>query len=68
MIDGAPFLHTSCLPTGFSDARYLPFVGQLAKAKTADTELPHVSVGTPADFAAVVGSYLKPLGALLLIN
>ena len=44
------------LPGSFFHARNLSLVGQLPEADTADAVVPEVSVGTAADFAAVIAA------------
>ena len=55
------------LPAGFSNARDLALVSQLAEADTADTEITQVSVRTAADLAAVVLTS-RELRSLLLLE
>ena len=46
--------HEAILPASLSDARDLALMSQLAEADTANAVVTQVSVGTTADFAAVV--------------
>src|SRR5262249_23693156 len=52
-------------PARLHDARHLALEGQLAKAETAQLELPQISAGTAAQFAAMVAprrELRRPLG------
>ncbi len=46
--------HDGNLPRSLSDARDLALMCQLAEANTANAVITQISVGTTADFAAVV--------------
>jgi len=56
------------LPAGLRYTRYLAFVCQLTEADTTDAELPHIAMGTTANFAAVIGLHLKFRCPLLFNN
>ncbi|KJS49173.1 MAG: hypothetical protein VR66_09820, partial [Peptococcaceae bacterium BRH_c23] len=56
------------LPTGLRDPRKFPFVSQLPEANPANSEFPHVSMGTSTKLATVMRTYCEFLSPVLADN